>query len=161
MSASFGVCTILEQITDHLDHKQDVNLSSIRDLLTRLRDWSSSLPPSVKTSTVKLPMSPEQRRQTLGNFAVSCFYYYSVILATRPILISHLLMKLKRLDPSAPSSTASPYRNNYRETEEMAQVCIDAAVLLVETTRRTQSVGLLIQNMALLKSVFHTHPPQK
>jgi hypothetical protein len=94
-------------------------------------------------------MSPEQWWQTLGNFAVSVFYYYTVMLATRPILISYMLVKLKRLDRS--DSAFGPYGTSDQETKELAQVCIDAAVLLVETTRRTQSAGLLIQNMTLLK----------
>lgn len=150
MLASFGVCTILEQITHHLDYKEEMSLASIKDLLSRLRDWSLSLPLSVRTSSVSLPLSSEQRRRTLGNFAVSCFYYYAVILATRPVLISHLLMKLGRLDPSA-TSFPSGRRVQMCETEEIAQVCVDASLLLVETTKRTQSVGLLIENMALLK----------
>jgi predicted PurR-regulated permease PerM len=149
MSACYGVCTILEQITYHLNNKQDTNLTSIKELLRQLRDWSSALPSSMTNCTVSSPISPKQWRQTLGNFAVSAFYYYAVMLATRPILISYMLVKLKRLDPSDASS--GPYHTSDWETKELAQVCIDAAVLLVETTRRTQSAGLLIQNMTLLK----------
>ncbi|KAF4943564.1 hypothetical protein FGADI_13322 [Fusarium gaditjirri] len=150
MSACYGVCTILEQITYHLNNNQDTNLTSIKELLRQLRDWSSALPSSMTNCTVSSPVSPQQWWQTLGNYAVSAFYYYAVMLATRPILISYMLGKLKRLDPSSDSSGA--YQTSDRETKELAQVCIDAAVLLVETTRRTQSAGLLIQNMTLLKS---------
>ncbi|KAH7169405.1 hypothetical protein DER46DRAFT_635317 [Fusarium sp. MPI-SDFR-AT-0072] len=142
MSACYGVCTILEQIIYHLNNKQDTHLTSIKELLRQLRDWSSALPSSMTNCTVSSPISPEQWWQTLGNYAVSAFYYYAVMLATRPILISYMLVKLKRLDSSGTD----------RETKELAQVCIDAAVLLVETTRRTQSAGLLIQNMTLLKA---------
>jgi hypothetical protein len=99
--------------------------------------------------TVSSSISPEQWWQTLGNFAVSAFYYYAVMLATRPILISYMLAKLKRLDRS--DGTLGSHPTIDRETKELAQVCIDAAVLLVETTRRTGSAGLLIQNMTLLK----------
>ncbi|EWY89672.1 hypothetical protein FOYG_10476 [Fusarium oxysporum NRRL 32931] len=150
MSACYGVCTILEQITYHLNNKQDTNLTSIKELLRQLRDWSSALPSSMTNCTVSSPMSPEQWWQTLGNFAVSAFYYYTVMLATRPILISCMLVKLKRLDRS--DGAFGPYGTSDREAKELAQVCVDAAVLLVETTRRTQSAGLLIQNMTLLKA---------
>ena len=86
MSATYGVCTILEQITHDLDHQHALNVASVRYVLKLLQDCSSSLPSSVKLSTVSSPsMSQEQRRQVLGNFAVSCFYYYSVILATWPM----------------------------------------------------------------------------
>lgn len=148
MSASFEVCLILEQITDHLDHGQETDLVSIQDFLRRLRELTEGLPASVKMSTVSSTISSEQRRQTLGNFAVSCFYYYSVILVTRPVLISNHLANLKRLDQS---SNTSFDVNSARETDEIAQVCVDAAILLVETTRRAHSVGLLLQQMALLK----------
>ncbi|KAH7462781.1 hypothetical protein FOMA001_g18336 [Fusarium oxysporum f. sp. matthiolae] len=148
MSACYGVCTILEQITYHLNN-QDTDLSSIKELLRQLRDWSSALPSSMTNCTVSSHISPEQWRQTLGNFAVSAIYYYTVMLTTRPILISYMLVKLKRLNPS--DASFGPYHTSDRETKELAQVCIDAAVLLVETTRRTQSAGLLIQNMSLLK----------
>ncbi|POR38885.1 hypothetical protein TPAR_00891 [Tolypocladium paradoxum] len=152
MSSSFEVCTILEQIMDYLDHKRDVNmnLASIEEFLTRLRQWSQSLPSTVRFSSVTWPMSPEQRRQALGNFAVSCFYYFSVILITRPVLISYLLMKLKLLDTS--SAASAPCRVSSPEAEQIAQVCIDAAILMAETARRAQSAGLLIQNMCLLKA---------
>lgn len=150
MSASYGVSVIMEQIICNLDNKRDMNLTSIRDLLSRLRSWSFALPSTIKNCTVSSPISPEQKRQTLGNYAISCFYYYAVMLATRPILISHMLAKLKRLDP-LDTSSSPPCHSNDHETKELAQACIDAAVLLVETTRRTQSIGLLIQNMTLLK----------
>ncbi|KAF5585052.1 transcriptional regulatory [Fusarium pseudoanthophilum] len=150
MSACYGVCTILEQIIYHLNDKQDTNLSSIKDLLRQLREWSSALPSSMTNCTVSSSISPEQWWQTLGNFAVSAFYYYAVMLATRPILISYMLAKLKRLDRS--DGTLGSHPTIDRETKELAQVCIDAAVLLVETTRRTGSAGLLIQNMTLLKA---------
>jgi hypothetical protein len=134
---------------DHLDHKRDVNITSIEEFLTRLRRWSQSLPPSVRSSSVTWPLPPEKRRQALGNFAVSCFYYFSVILITRPILISYLLMKLKLLDPS--TATSAPCLASSPEAEQIAQVCVDAAILMAETARRAQSAGLLIQNMCLLK----------
>ncbi|CEI41646.1 hypothetical protein FVEN_g3713 [Fusarium venenatum] len=152
MSSTYGVCIILEQIIHRLDSKQDNGVESIRDLLSRLRDWSSALPSSMRKCTVSSPISLVQRRQVLGNFAVSGFYYYSVMLATRPLLVSYMLMKLKRLGPVDNVSSCPPCHTNERETRELAQVCIDAAILLVETTRRTQSVGLLIQNMQLLKA---------
>ncbi|XEU94978.1 hypothetical protein FSHL1_000262 [Fusarium sambucinum] len=152
MSSTYGVCIILEQIIHHLDSKQDNGVESIRDFLSRLRDWSSALPSSMRKCTVSSPISLVQRRQVLGNFAVSGFYYYSVMLATRPLLVSYMLMKLKRLGPVDNVSSYPLCHTNKRETRELAQVCIDAAILLVETTRRTQSVGLLIQNMQLLKA---------
>lgn len=99
--------------------------------------------------TVSSPISPEKWWQTLGNFAVSIFYYYTVMLATRPVLISYMLGRLKRLDRS--DGAFEEYPASDAETKELAQVCIDASVLLIETTRRTQSAGLLIQNMTLLK----------
>ncbi|KAF5980747.1 transcriptional regulatory [Fusarium coicis] len=119
-------------------------------LLRQLREWSSALPSSMTNCTISSSISPEQWWQTLGNFAVSAFYYYAVMLATRPILISYMLAKLKRLDRS--DGTLGSHPTIDRETKELAQVCIDAAVLLVETTRRTGSAGLLIQNMTLLKA---------
>lgn len=152
MNASFEVCTILEEIMDHLDHKRDVNITSIEEFLTRLRRWSQSLPASVRTSAVTWPLPPEKKRQALGNFAVSCFYYFSVILITRPILISYLLMKLKLLNPSTAAS--APCLASSPEAEQIAQVCVDAAILMAETARRAQSAGLLIQNMCLLKLVW-------
>ncbi|KAL3590751.1 hypothetical protein FPOAC2_12953 [Fusarium poae] len=152
MSSTYGVCMILEEIIHHLGSKQDNGVESIRDLLSRLRDWSSALPSSMRKCTVSSPISLVQRRQVLGNFAVSGFYYYSVMLATRPLLITYMLMKLERLGPVDNISSCPPCHTNERETRELAQVCIDAAILLVETTRRTQSVGLLIQNMQLLKA---------
>jgi hypothetical protein len=148
MSASFDVCLVLDEITDHLEHGQETDLQSIQDFLRRLRHLTDRLPPSVKMSTVSQPISSEQRRQTLGNFAVSCFYYYSVILVTRPVMIAHFLAKLKRLDQR---STTPFDADTLRERDEIAQVCVDAATLLVETTRRAHSIGLLLQQMALLK----------
>ncbi|KAF5700782.1 transcriptional regulatory [Fusarium globosum] len=65
-----------------------------------------------------------------------------------PVLISYMLGRLKRLDRS--DGAFGEYPASDAETKELAQVCIDASVLLIETTRRTQSAGLLIQNMTLL-----------
>ncbi|RBA17561.1 hypothetical protein FPRO05_11276 [Fusarium proliferatum] len=150
MSACYGVCVILEQITYLLNNKQDTSLTSTKEILRQLRDWSSALPSSMTNCTVSSPISPEKWWQTLGNFAVSIFYYYTVMLATRPVLISYMLGRLKRLDRS--DGAFGEYPASDAETKELAQVCIDASVLLIETTRRTQSAGLLIQNMTLLKA---------
>ncbi|KAK6706499.1 hypothetical protein SNK05_010377 [Fusarium graminearum] len=51
MSSTYGVCVILEQITIHLDSKHETGVALIRDLLSRLRDWSSALPFSMRTCT--------------------------------------------------------------------------------------------------------------
>ncbi|KFA46121.1 hypothetical protein S40293_03774 [Stachybotrys chartarum IBT 40293] len=146
MTSSFEVCTVLEEIMHHLDHKRDVNIASIQRLLTQLRLRSQSLPSELRFSTTEWPMSAERQRQALGSSTVACIYYFSVILITRPVLISWLLRKLTAASQGSSSHTASP------KVEEIAQVCVDAAVLMAETARSAQAAGILLQNMCMLKA---------
>lgn len=145
MTSSFEVCTVLEEIMHHLDHKRDVNIASIQRLLTQLRLRSQSLPSELRFSTTEWPMSVERQRQALGSSTVACIYYFSVILITRPVLISLLLRKLTAASQGSSSHTSSP------KVEEIGQVCVDAAVLMAETARSAQAAGILLQNMCMLK----------
>jgi hypothetical protein len=165
-TANFEICSLLEDITTHLDRKEDVNMGTIVSKLTRLQRWSKALPFDVRVPSAPGPLPYEQRQQALGILSVACLYYFSVILLTRQTLISTFTRKLTQMSakqsrpqhtqpqpPHTPTSEPTwPLTPELSSTaDEITQVCIDAAALMADTARSAHTAGILIQNMCMLK----------
>jgi hypothetical protein len=118
---------------------QGTNLDSAaaESFLSRLRQWNeTSLPPELRDC------NPLDRELFIGAAHVACTYYFTIILVTRPFLITHLLTQIRRKRrPSVePADTA--------RIPDLAQACVDAAVY---TVAAVESALIASNNMRLMK----------
>jgi hypothetical protein len=78
-------------------------------------------------------------------------YYFSVMLLTRPFLIRYLMA---RLPNQAGNVQGFGHDSSTPGISELAQVCIDAAMFTAQICHSALSVGLLLDNMCILKTVL-------
>jgi hypothetical protein len=149
VKASFEVCSIIAELTPLLGAESSMDLPTAEKFLTRLRDWSAALPASMRhfNRSSDEPLTLVEQERTIGNIHVSCIYYFAVMLVTRPFLITHLMAQLSNtteLTQAKESSTED-------ELSELAQACIDAAMLTANMCYNALQVGVLLKQMPLLK----------
>jgi hypothetical protein len=164
-SAIVKSCSLLEDIVDKLSCGKILHVPTAESLLQQLRGWSRSLPTSLRKITVSSHADSNHltssgsdqrdRRQTSGALHVSCIYYFSVILITRPFLIAYLLSRLKgrapdQLIPDPDEASDVAIKNS--TVSKMAQVCVSAAVHTANTCAAAQQHGYSFGNLCLLKA---------
>jgi hypothetical protein len=146
LNASFGACSIVAEIMPHLD-SSPLESAMAERFLGRLRDWSSSLPQEIRHfKRDQTSLSLAEQEQIIGSIHVSCVYYFAVMMVTRPFLISHLMARLPAA--SAAERDTSP---DGLEESNLAQACIDSAVLMAQTCHDALQSGILLKNMCIMK----------
>ncbi|OCT46039.1 putative Fungal specific transcription factor [Cladophialophora carrionii] len=145
LQASFEVCSIIAEITPMLDFKGSISLSTAEGFLKRLRDWSAALPADMRhfNRSADESLTPEEQERTIGNIHVSCTYYFAVMLVTRPFLITYLMAHM--------SNGASPVTTG-TEIAELAQACIDSAILMANMCNEALQSDILFKQMCILKA---------
>lgn len=147
LDASSQLCTLLEQSL--LSSKPDVlaEVDRVDHTLQEIRQRMNTLPRQfriIKVSDLE-SLQPDELARTIGNIHIAATYYFSVILVTRPYLISTIITKL------ANEQTGNLGTNVTRSYPQMAEACIDAAMFLASISLNAQKSGLLLANMCILK----------
>ena len=149
LKASFDVCSIIAEITPKLDEEGSIGSGMAEAFLKRLRDWSATLPAGMRhfsRSADELLTLQEQER-TIGNIHVSCVYYFAVMLVTRPFLITHLMAHMS----TGAGKEALEVSSMMTEVADLAQACIDSAMLLAQMCCEALQSGILLKQMSVLK----------
>lgn len=146
LEASYGASTYLNSLIQQNPSRKTASADNIEQLLRNLKTWSESLHGSLR----QLDSPIADRKLLIGNTHVGCIYYFTVMLATRPFLISHNIAQLQRSKPST-SNAAQPPVDGER-VSRLAQVCLDAAITLANLTHRVQSQNGFLNNMCLIKA---------
>ncbi|QIW96071.1 hypothetical protein AMS68_001589 [Peltaster fructicola] len=141
LNASYGVWSIVDQIVQKLYRKSKTDANIVKDFLDRLSRWSAELPPPLKSDPPQGLSEIEQRGYVIGNVHVSCAYYYAVVIATRQYLIAVLHRAL-----------SGAQATNTTETTQLANACVESALLMLQTCREVREAGILLDNMCLLKA---------
>jgi len=151
LNASFRVCTIIADITRRLDDDGSIGLSIAEEFLKRLQEWSVSLPDDMRQfkKPVDQPLTLLEQEQMIGNIHVSCVYYFAVMLATRPFLISHLMHQLT--GNAGDGSIATATLEMQGDVVDVAQACIDSAILMANMCYEAVQSGILLKQMCIMK----------
>ncbi|KAJ9606220.1 hypothetical protein H2200_009181 [Cladophialophora chaetospira] len=150
LKASFEVCSIIAEITPKLATDTSIASSMAEGFLKRLHDWSATLPVNMRhfSRSNDEPVTLEEQERTVGNIHVSCLYYFAVMLVTRPFLITHLMAHLS----SAASTGAVEDPSSMAEVADLAQACIDSAMLMANMCYEGLQSSILLKQMCVLKA---------
>ncbi|KAF7197417.1 putative transcriptional regulatory protein [Pseudocercospora fuligena] len=147
--AVFGVCSHIIELEQQLGNGVISDAATAESFLQRLRTWNDSVPAELRhfASVKDTTLGPADREQFIGSVHVACSYYFTIILVTRPFLISHLVSQIRRrrrpsLDKANQTSAVS----------DLAQACLDSAVYMAKTGYMGISSAILSNNMCLLKA---------
>lgn len=126
-----------------------MGLTTAEDLLKRLQDWSAALPADMRrfNRSTDGPLTLQEQAQTIGNIHVSCVYYFAVMLTTRPFLISHLMAYMS----NGTLSATVPTDSTPGEVADLAQACIDSAILMANMCYEALQSGILLKQMCIVK----------
>ncbi|KAJ9617811.1 uncharacterized protein PV06_06239 [Exophiala oligosperma] len=155
LNASFGACELIAEIMSSVDGdvSNPIDTPTAKRFLERLRSWSANLPLEIRRfeKAGDEPITPSDQECIIGSIHVSCVYYFAVMLVTRPFLITHLMARL----PGAPLPVKEPKegaRVQDSEAVNLAQACIDSAILMAQTCFDALQGGILLQNMCIMKA---------
>lgn len=147
LDASSQLCALLEQSLAPTNPGDLAEVSRVDSTLQEIRRRMNTLPRkfrTVKVSDVE-SLQPDELARIIGNIHIAAIYYFSVILITRPYLISTIISKL------AAGQTGNSTSNESTSYPQMAEACIDAAMFLASMSLNAQKSGLLLANMCILK----------
>ncbi|OAL23608.1 hypothetical protein AYO22_06185 [Fonsecaea multimorphosa] len=152
LNASFQACTIIAEITQNLDCDGSIGLNAAEEFLRRLQEWSASLPDDMRhfKKPVDQPLTLPEREQMIGNIHVSCVYYFAVMLVARPFLISLLMHQLTGSAGNASVVTATSEMQ--ADVVDVAQACIDSAILMANMCYEAIQSGVLLKQMCIMKA---------
>lgn len=146
--------SFLERTVNEVYTKQTVPLGLLQRICEELQEASSKVPGEIRTPVVtNSPTGPRRSlMHILRNASVACNYYFSMMLLTRPFLITSLRTKHNR---SMMTSLKIDGRANhadskiYTDITHGAVTCIDSATKTVRLLHELMVAGLLFNNMPL------------
>jgi len=146
LEASYGACTYLSSFVQQIPGSNNSATDSTEQLLGRMKTWSQSLHPSLR----RLDSKTDDKQLLIGNTHHGCIHYFTVMLSTRPFLISHIAAQLQEVKPSTLRKARSPEEKE--KITRLSNVCLDAATTIANLTRRVQIQDGLLGNMCLVKA---------
>ncbi|KAF4508029.1 hypothetical protein G6O67_004467 [Ophiocordyceps sinensis] len=129
--ASHQIVSIINGIVDALYERKELTDPLVEQLLGEVQAWERELPPCLRSAD-------RRHDAAMGSIHVSCLYYFAVMLATRPMLMSSLV--------------AQPVSGGLARSH-IASACLDAAVFLVQTCVEAREAKLLYGNMCIMKAL--------
>ncbi|PYI00611.1 hypothetical protein BO78DRAFT_437872 [Aspergillus sclerotiicarbonarius CBS 121057] len=159
-TAMVKACILLANIVDTLSKSTNIlHIPTAELLLERLRQWSRELPLTIRrfpdTSHSPPPLQPTQRQALLGSIHISCVYYYAVILITRPFLVAYLMSRLHGKAPDhliSDPDEASDINLKNNKVSRLAQVCVSAAISMIDTCIKAKACHFIFGNLCLLEA---------
>ncbi|RMZ01308.1 hypothetical protein D0862_06416 [Hortaea werneckii] len=127
LNASAQVMLIMEAVVVEVYSRRKISLAVTEGISAQLRQWSHRWLPHVKAL---LDPATQDTATVIGACQVLASYYYAVMLASRPFLVS-------------PAATGR---------SKLADACIDAANLMVDVTADLINNNFLTYRMPLLVS---------
>lgn len=158
--AVFGICSHIIELEQQLGSGQNMDAQTADAFLQRLRKWNDSVPTELRHfASLKDTLGPADRELFIGATHVACSYYFTIILVTRPFLISHLISQIrKRRKPSLESTITATTAEQQQQQQppsavsDLAQACLDSAIFMSKTGYMSINSSILSNNMCLLKA---------
>jgi hypothetical protein len=139
--------SIMERTVTEQHSKSTASLARVEALARELQSAASSIPSELRTLTD--PSRPEQQ-QVLRNAFVACNYYFSMMLLTRPFLISSVQVRCRRAATSTPPSDQRDEFQKERNNVNGAMASIDSAVHAIQLIHELLLSDMLFNNMPLV-----------
>lgn len=155
LDAIYRLFVTMDSVTYETTRERGANAESANIILEKLKDWSKNLDPSLRSAPTDISRMRLDRSLVLGNVHLACFYYFAVMLITRPYLIYHLQSK-EFLGRYTESTNSVPFPPNMTpgtkaEISRLAETSVESAVFLIETCQEALQKNILLDNMCLLQ----------
>jgi hypothetical protein len=154
MLESARAFAIMQRTVTEIYTKRTVSLGLLQHLARDLQQASSQVPAELQR--VAPPGAPVQQC-VLRNAVVACSYYFSMLVLTRPFLITSIQSKLSRASAAHPSN-AQDYSGEDGQIEsdviQGAITSIDAATYTIRLLHELLVADLLFHNMPLAMFVY-------
>lgn len=147
LAASYSIRPIINEIVDELYEKKACSTAVAERLLDDLNQWSERLPDSLRTSPIPSADAAGMQRRIIGNVHVSCLYYFTLTLITRPFLVLTIIDE----PPIESQSDFNIPSHDDPTSRRLASACLDAALYLVQTCWDVYKSDILLFNMCILK----------
>lgn len=147
LDASVQILLITECIVLDVYSRRKVSLQLTEGISRQLRDWSARWLPCLKRAVASCGAA-----QAVGACQVMASYYYAAMLVSRPFLMYEVCRRLS--DGKAVPRSAVPASGR----SKLADACIDAASLMVDSILDLIAQGLLDVRVPLMVSVSPTLP---
>lgn len=154
VDAAYELCGILISLEQDIRQGDNITSSSAEAFLLSVRNCSQKLPTEMRSlcQDQTAGQSHKRRKLSLGAAHFACAHYFSVILATRPFLTSHLMLKLADQGSSMLDNEKPRFSADERlKIANLAQICLDSAKFMANMLSEALSADLLLHNMALIK----------
>ena len=155
MLESARAFAILQRTVTEIYTKCTVSLGLLQHLARDLQQASSQVPAELQRVAHGAPV----QQSVLRNAVVACSYYFSMLVLTRPFLITSIQSKLSRASGAHPSN-AQNYSGEDGQIEsdvlQGAITAIDAATYTIRLMHELLVADLLFHNMPLAMFVYTT-----
>jgi len=142
--------SILERTVSEIYTKNTASLAHLESLARELQAATSSIPPELRTVTAA--ESPEQRH-VIRNAHVACSYYFSMMILTRPFLISCIQQKCGRAGDKSRADVPLTEGEDSPLSPEITQgalASIDSAIHVTQLIHELLTTHMLFNNMVLI-----------
>ena len=102
---SYRIIFIIDEVAKQLHGEKVVSREAAQIVLQKLKQWSDELPNNLTTPSILA--SHQAQEHTLCSLNIACFYYFAVMLITRPFLISTLTARLANLFQGPPGGSSA------------------------------------------------------
>ncbi|KAJ9637424.1 hypothetical protein H2204_004848 [Knufia peltigerae] len=145
-------CSLLDEIIQNLGGVNKIDILQAEEALVKLRAWSRTLPVDLRRFPChdSACATSADRQFAFGILHVSCVYYFTVILVTRPFLTVDLVGRLKP-KPRYPSTHPADLVVASK-VSKLSQVCLTSALYMAEICDKYASSCLLIGNFCFVKA---------
>ncbi|KAK6373652.1 hypothetical protein LTS17_008145 [Exophiala oligosperma] len=143
--------TFMQRTVTDIYTKRSVSLGLLQQLAQELQQASSKIPSTLRIITSS--DGPSQLR-IIRNATVACNYYFSMMVLSRPFLITCIHIKLNRTKNAAMDSTATRNLQDddnkiHNDIMQGAMTSVDAATFTVQLLHELLMAGMLFNNMPL------------
>lgn len=145
LNASVQILLIIEGIVLEVYSRKKITLQLTEGISRQLRGWSTRWLAELKRIIAIAP-GREPDGKVIGACQVLCSYYYAVMLVSRPFLMYEMCKRL----PESPSRFESSRDSGSSGRSKLANACIDAGSLMIETVTDMVQAGILHGCMPLI-----------
>jgi hypothetical protein len=153
LSTTLRICFLFERILNEVYCRREVMAHRVESISQQYRDWRVEFPISLKFDGLEQSDdSPNAAlQQSIGITHLKTFYYWSIILLTRPFLVIKVSTQLKQKR----KGTVVEEPALHSPTQTYADFCVDSAIRSMEVITELLRLPNVPKRMSfLINSIF-------
>lgn len=154
--SSFQTGLITSDIMSRIYCEKDADVQDAEHFMERLTQWRSSLPAELRR-TISRQIRPSRdeigREEAAACMNMACFYYYAVMLVSRPFLVLSLSGRQSSLEQISEARGSGLQGGTARSgvLDSLSRACVDSSVYMIETLHDASEADALLPNTTFIK----------